>query len=142
MQWHPEFVDDVLPANDVEVPASSARWPLVAHGMTGTISFDGTTVTIHIEDHAVDRSADRTIRLPLAEIGSLEWVPATTTHRGSLRIAPPPAAPPSDGTYHFAQYTLIAPPDDGAAVAFKLRQQGAFEAIRDALERHLSRRPA
>jgi hypothetical protein len=146
IEWHPEFVDapDGMEAEPLPGTSPSGSWPLVAHGMTGSITFEGTALRIDIEDHATDRSADRHLVLPIGEVGAVEWVPASNTHRGVIRFVRRSDTPtePTAVVAPFEQYSLVPPSVDGTAVAFKLRQQRAFEAIHDAVERHLQRRPA
>lgn len=138
--------DDALEAADapdqvvasLDPPVARADWPLEAHGMTGSVAFDGATITIRVEDHVADRIADHNVYVPIGEVDAVEWIPASTTHRGVLRIA----RPSDEVVPAFETFPLRAPAADSSEVAFKLRQQAAFELVRDAIERHLHRRLA
>jgi hypothetical protein len=110
------------------------RPALAARAMTGIIGFDGLQVTIRPYALA-DERPPATVRLSLAEIGAVEWWPATNIHRGVLRFAGLGA---NDRLVElFDLGPLLPPVEDERSVSFKLRQQDDIAAIRDAVAARL-----
>lgn len=113
----------------MHLPDTARRAPTtVARGMTGAVEFDGDTVTIRPHSPADDRPP-AVLRLPIREIGAVEWSPATTQYRGVLRFAPCGSLGAGAGQL-FDLGARLAPVEDERAVSFKARQQHEFEAIR------------
>lgn len=111
--------------------------PIVAKGVTGTITFDGRMVTISHSGIVGRMTAGKgEKRVPVSSIAGVEWKPPGFGVRGFLRITVPGGI---ERTSRVGKRTEDAAKDENSVV-FSKTQRPDFERIRTAIEDAIANR--
>lgn len=108
-------------------------------GHTGTVRFDGETVTILRKGFMARASVGKgEKRIPLAHVTSVQFKPAGPVMNGFIQFSVPGG---NERRSQFGRQTKDASQDENSVV-FHYRQRKDFEALRDAINAALDRRAA